>query len=189
MPIYLDETTTDETNPHILDFAVFSDIHTYPPTLFKLRPIHVVFKDFERLFFKKRKGIYTVAKLCFLSSLLDKLKPKLCRLLQDKYCMSNKITVQVNKEVFNLVLEEQIIRRVALMHTEFVRAIDTTNDTYVRITVSLGITSISTTLSIEFIFKVRDIPAHPIFDADDLFNADNADVICSDENDTNNNMC
>jgi hypothetical protein len=174
MPIYLDETTTDETNPYTLDFGVFSDTSSdFPNTVrFKLKPIQVAFKDFERLFFKKRKGAYTVAKLCFLNSLLDNLKPKLSQLLHDKYCTTNKVSILLNKEIFNLVLEERVVRRDALTHLEFVRAIDTTNDTYVRITVSLGITCISTAMTIEFIFKVRNIPARTVFDADDLFSHD-----------------
>ena len=79
------------------------------------------------------------------------------------------MSILVNKEIFNLVLGERNMCRDALVHAEFVRSIDTTNDTYVRITVSLGITSISTTMTIEFIFKVRNIPVHTVFDADDLF--------------------
>lgn len=173
MPVYLDETTTNESNPHIINFAVFSDTLTPPATTFKtfkLKPIHIEFKDFEKLFFKKRKTIYTVAKLCFLNALLNMIKPKLSRLLHDIHCVSNKTSILLNKELFDLVLEDRIKSRVALTHANFVRAIDTTNDTYVRITISLAIMAISSVVNIEFIFKVRNIPAHDIFDADDLLN-------------------
>lgn len=173
MPVYLDETTTDETNPHIIDFAVFSDEAIASPDhniVFKLKPIHIVFRDFEKLFFKKRKTLYTVARLCFLNELFNKIKPKLVRLLQDTHSESNKTSILIGRELFNMVLESRIKSRVALSHSNFVSSIDTTNDTYVRITLSLGIHAISTTMCIEFMFKVRNIPPHPVFDADDLFN-------------------
>lgn len=172
MPVYLDETTTDETNPYIIDFAVFSDSTLTSPChniVFKLKPIHIAFRDFEKLFFKKRRGVYTVARLCFLNELFDKIKPKLARLLQDIYCVSNKTSILLTKEIFNVVLEDRIKSRDALTHCNFIRAIDTTNDTYIRITLSLGIHAISTAVSIEFMFKVRNIPPHSVFDADDLF--------------------
>lgn len=173
MPVYLDEIPTDETNPHIINFAVFSDTALLAPehiATFKLKPIHIAFADFEKLFFKKRRTIYTVAKLCFLNELFSKIKPKLSRMLQDMYCVSNKKSILLNKELFDMVLESRINSRVALTHANLVRAIDTTNDTYVRVTLSLGIASISALINIEFIFKVRNIPPHEIFDANDLLN-------------------
>ena len=60
MPVYLDEIPTDETNPHIINFAVFSDTALLAPehtATFKLKPIHIAFADFEKLFFKKRRTI------------------------------------------------------------------------------------------------------------------------------------
>ena len=91
-------------------------------------------------------------------------------MLQDIYCVSNKKSILLNKELFDMVLESRINSRVALTHANFVRAIDTTNDTYIRITLSLGIVSISALTNIEFIFKVRNIPPHETFDAEDLLN-------------------
>ena len=172
MPVYLDETFTDEMNPNIINFAVFSDTPLLAPEhtmTFKLKPIHITFQDFQKLFFKKRRTLYTTARLCFLNELLDKIKPKLIRLLQDIYCVSNKTSILLTKEIFKAVLEDRIKSRDALTHCNFVRAIDTPNDTYVRITLSLGIRAISTAMSLEFMFKVRNIPPHPVFDADDLF--------------------
>ena len=173
MPVYLDEVTTDETNPHIINFAVFSDTPLSAPAhtvTFKLKPIHIVFKDFEKLFFKRRRTIYTVAKLCFLNELFNKIKPKLSRMLQDMYCVSNKASILLNRELFDMVLESRIKSRVALTHANFVKAIDSTNDTYVRITLSLGIVAISSAVTIEFIFKMRNLPPCELFDADDLLN-------------------
>jgi hypothetical protein len=179
MPVYLDEVTTDETNPHIINFAVFSDTPLLTPAhtgTFKLKPIHIAFNDFEKLFFKRRRTIYTVAKLCFLNELFNKIKPKLSRMLQDMYCVSNKASILLNRELFDMVLESRIKSRVALTHTNFVKAIDSTNDTYVRITLSLGIVAISSAVTIEFIFKMRNLPPCELFDADDLLNSNTLDL-------------
>jgi len=175
MPIYLDEIVTDDSNCHLVNFAVFSDTPLVAPehsVSFKLKPIHIAFKDFEQLFFKRRRVIYTLAKLCFLNELFNKIKPKLSRMLQSMCCVSNKASILLNKELFDMVLEKRIKSRVALTHPNFVKAIDTTNDTYVRITLCLGIVSISSAVSIEFIFKIRNIPPRDdLFNADDLFNS------------------
>lgn len=185
MPVYPDVEETDETNPYLLDLLDVSniDIDTANLSTFKLKPINVSFPVFERLFFKKRHGAYSATKLAFLDSLLNKLKPKLSRELR-KYTSSACETIALNNEIFGLTLIKQmpcsscssssssssILRVKSLSHTEFVRIIDTTNDTYVRTTIHLAVNSISTNLTIEFMFKVKDIPANPCaFDADDLF--------------------
>jgi hypothetical protein len=173
MPIYLDEIATDDSNSHLVNFAVFSDIPLAAPEhsiTLKLRPIHIDFKDFEKLFFKKRRILYTVAKLSFLNELFHKIKPKLSRMLQDIYCVSNKASILLNKELFDMVLETRIRSRVSLTHDNFVKAVDSVNDTYVRITLSLGIVSISAAVNLEFIFKMRNIPPREIFNSDDLLN-------------------
>jgi hypothetical protein len=171
MPVYLDDIATDDTNHHLVNFAVFADIPTAPPEhtiTFKLRPINIAFKDFETLFFKKRKALYTVAKLDFLNDLFNKVKPKISCILQDILRVSNKASILLNKELFDIVLETRIRNRVSLTHVNFVKAINSINDTYVRITLSLGIVAISAALNIEFIFKMKSIPHREIFDADDL---------------------
>ena len=186
MPVYPDVEETDETNPYLLDLLDVSniDIDTANLSTFKLKQINVSFPVFERLFFKKRHCAYSATKLAFLDSLLNKLKPKLSRELR-KYTSSACETIALNNEIFGLTLIKQppscssscsssssssILRVKSLSHTEFVRIIDTTNDTYVRTTIHLAVNSISTNLTIEFMFKVKDIPANPCaFDADDLF--------------------
>ena len=173
MPVYLDETFTDEMNPNIINFAVFSDTPLLAPEhtmTFKLKPIHITFQDFQKLFFKKRRTLYTTARLCFLNELLNKIKPKLSLLLQSTVCVSNRASILLNRELFDMVLETRIKSRVALTHSNLVRAINTTNDTYVRITLSLGIVAISSAVNIEFMFNVRNIPLCEVFNADDLFN-------------------
>ena len=169
----MDETFTDEMNPNIINFAVFSDTPLLAPEhtmTFKLKPIHITFQDFQKLFFKKRRTLYTTARLCFLNELLNKIKPKLSLLLQSTICVSNRASILLNRELFDMVLETRIKSRVALTHTNLVRAINTTNDTYVRITLSLGIVAISSAVNIEFMFNVRNIPLCEVFNADDLFN-------------------
>jgi hypothetical protein len=187
MPVYPDVEETDETNPYLLDLLDVSNIdidnaNIQTISTFKLKPINVSFPVFERLFFKKRHGAYSTTKLAFLDSLLNKLKPKLSRELR-KYTTSACETIALNNEIFGLTLIKQMpcssscssssfssLRVKSLSHTEFVRIIDTTNDTYVRTTIHLAVNSISTNLTIEFMFKVKDIPTNPCaFDADDLF--------------------
>jgi len=172
MPIYPDVEETDETNPHLLDLLDISNVdNSFEPTnkaTFKLKPIHVSFPIFERLFFKKRLGVYSASKLTFLDSLLNKLKPKLSRELR-KYTTTACETITLNHEIFELTLIKRLQVK-SLSHPEFFRILDTTNDTYVRATVHLAVFSISTNLTIEFIFKVKNIPLNDCaFDADDLF--------------------
>jgi hypothetical protein len=173
MPVYLDETYTDDMNPNIINFAVLSDTPLVAPEhtiTFKLKPIHITFQDFQKLFFKKRRTLYTTARLCFLNELLNKIKPKLSLILQSTICVSNRASILLNRELFDMVLETRIKSRVALTHSNLVRAINTTNDTYIRITLSLGIVAISSAVNIEFMFNVRNIPLCEVFNADDLFN-------------------
>jgi len=174
MPIYIDEEGTAETNPNTIDLAVFSDTTCFEnalnATVFKLRPIHIDFCDFVRLFYRKQRlQRYTCVRMCFLDSLLDKLKPKLARLLQKRYVGSCCQSIELNREIFGLSLDDRIVRNTSLSHNVFMRMFDTTNDTFVRTTVHLGILSISTNITIEFTFKVRNIPCLEQFDADDLF--------------------
>ena len=174
MPVYPDEEETDETNPHLLDLLDISNIdNSFEPmnkATFKLKPIHVSFPIFERLFFKKRLGVYSASKLTFLDSLLNKLKPKLSRELR-KYTTTACETIALNHEIFELTLVKRLhVKSQSLSHPEFVRILDTTNDTYVRTTIQLAVFSISTNLTIEFIFKIKNIPTNNCaFDADDLF--------------------
>lgn len=175
MPIYPEtEEETDETNPYLLDLLDISNIENQtvckPQAIFKLKPINVVFPIFERLFFKKRRGVYSTTKTTFLDSLLNKLKPKLMRELR-KYTLSARNAIALSHEIFGLTIGgDTRLRSQSLTHHEFVRAIDTTNDTYVRATVHLALTSISTDMTVEFIFKVMSIPCNQdAFDADDLF--------------------
>ena len=172
MPVYPDVEETDETNPHLLDLLDISNIDNsfelMNKATFKLKPIHVSFPIFERLFFKKRLGVYSASKLTFLDSLLNKLKPKLSRELR-KYTTTACETIALNHEIFGLSLI-QGLRIKSLSHQEFFRILDTTNDTYVRTTIHLAVFSISTNLTIEFIFKIKNIPTNNCaFDADDLF--------------------
>jgi len=172
MPVYPDEEETDETNPHLLDLLDISNVdNSFEPTnkaTFKLKPIQVSFPIFERLFFKKRLCVYSASKLTFLDSLLNKLKPKLARELR-KYTTTAFETISLNHEIFELTII-QGLRIKSLSYPEFIRILDTTNDTYVRATIHLAVFSISTNLTIEFIFKVKNIPFnHCAFDADDLF--------------------
>ena len=172
MPVYPDVEETTETNPYLLDLLDISNVdnsfESMNKATFKLKPIHVSFSIFDRLFFKKRLGVYTTSKLTFLDSLLNKLKPKLTKELR-KYTTTARETIALNHEIFELTLIKGL-RIKSLSHTEFFRIMDTTNDTYVRATVHLAVSSISTNLTIEFIFKVKDIPLNDCaFDADDLF--------------------
>jgi hypothetical protein len=175
MPVYPEtEEETDETNPYLLDLLDISNTENQTvgrsQAIFKLKPINVVFSIFERMFFKKRRGVYSTTKTTFLESLLNKLKPKLTRELR-KYTPTARNAIALSHEIFELTIADDTrLRSQSLTHREFVRAIDTTNDTYVRVTVHLALNSIATDLTIEFIFKVMGIPCNQdAFDADDLF--------------------
>jgi hypothetical protein len=171
MPVYPDVEETDETSPYLLDLLDISNIDNVSRSkaIFKLKPINVSFSVFEKLFFKKRLGVYGASKLIFLDSLLNKLKPKLSRELR-KYTTTACETIALNHEIFGLTLLIKRLRIKSLSYAEFIRILDTTNDTYVRVSTHLAINSISTNLTIEFIFRVKDIPCNPCaFDADDLF--------------------
>ena len=176
MPVYpeTEEEETAETNPYLLDLLDISNIENQTvgrsQAIFKLKPINVVFSIFERMFFKKRRCVYSTTKTTFLDSLLNKLKPKLMRELR-KYTLSARNAITLSREIFELTVSDDTrLRSQSLTHHEFVRAIDTTNDTYVRVSVHLALNSIATDLTVEFIFKVMGIPCNQdAFDADDLF--------------------
>lgn len=173
MPVFPELDETNETNPFLVDLLVVCDnkkiSENAEKVTFKLKPIFVSFDIFEYLFFKKRLGMYRRVKLDFLDSLLTKLKPKLIRYLHcraDSSCKS----ISLSREILELTIDQNKSMSVrGLNHSEFLKVADSSNDTFVRTIVHLGISSINVNLTIEFVFKVEGMPCTIPFDCDDLF--------------------
>jgi len=172
MPIFPDLEETATVNPFLVDLLVVSDnrvITSSTDVTFKLKPIYVCFPIFERLFFKKKGTTYRRVKLTFLNFLLGKLKPKLVRLLH-RYAKTCGESIALTKEIFDLTIDENKCTSLnALSHSEFVRIADSSDDTFVRTIVNLGILNISVNLSLEFVFRIESMPSICPFDSDDLF--------------------
>ena len=176
MPIFPDLEETSTVNPFLVDLLVVSDnkaiSSTAEPVTFKLKPIYVCFSTFERLFFKKRGSTYRRVKLTFLDSLLGKLKPKLVRLLHH-YAKSCGESISLTREIFDLTIDENKCRPInALTHSEFVQVTDSSDDTFVRTIVHLGILSVSVKLTLEFVFRIESMPSVCPFESDDLFSCE-----------------
>lgn len=174
MPIFLELEETSTVNPFLIDLLVVSDNRVIPSSAekvtFKLKPIFISFPIFERLFFKKKGSTYRRVKLTFLNCLLCKLKPKLVRLLH-RYAKTCGESIALTKEIFDLNIDENKCTSMnALTYSEFIRVTDSSDDTFVRTIVNLGILNISVNLTLEFLFRIKLMPevACP-FDSDDLF--------------------
>jgi len=173
MPIFPDLEETTTVNPFLVDLLVVSDNRVITTSAekvtFKLKPIYVCFPTFERLFFKKKGSTYRRVKLTFLNSLLGKLKPKLVRLLHH-YAKTCGESIALTKEIFDLTIDENKCTSLnALTHSEFIRVTDSSNDTFVRTVVNLGILNISVNLTLEFVFRIKSMPIVCPFESDDLF--------------------
>lgn len=174
MPVCPDNVEMNETinsNPFLIDLFVVNKTNAPPDTrekvLVKLKPIRVLFAVFEQSFFKRQRGIYKAVHLIFLDYLFDKLKPSLIRLLH-KNTMPSCVSIALTREIFDIHLCEKDTQKIALTHSEFIKMLDTTDDTYVRVTVNLAINSVAIDLRLEFIFKVQEIPCFQNFDGEDL---------------------
>ena len=173
MPIFPDLEETATVNPFLIDLLVVSDNKAISSNAeqvsFKLKPIFVSFPIFERLFFKKRGSTYRRVKLTFLDSLLKKLKPKLVRLLHP-YVKTCGESIALTREIFDLTIDENKYRPInALTHSEFVQVADSSDDTFVRTIVHLGILTVSVKLTLEFVFRIESMPLIVPFESDDLF--------------------
>jgi hypothetical protein len=173
MPIFPDLEETATVNPFLVDLLVVSDNKIITPTTekvtFKLKPIYVCFSTFERLFFKKKGTSFRRVKLTFLNSLLGKLKPKLVRMLH-RYAKTCGESIALTKEIFDLNIDENKCTSInALTHSEFIQVTDSSDDTFVRTIVNLGILNISVNLTLEFVFRIKLMPAACPFESDDLF--------------------
>jgi hypothetical protein len=176
MPIFPDLEETATVNPFLVDLLVVSDNKAISSNAeqvtFKLKPIHVCFPIFERLFFKKRASTYRRVKLTFLDSLLGKLKPKLVRLLRP-YAKTCGESVSLTREIFDLTIDENKCRPInALTYSEFVQVVDSSDDTFVRTIVHLGILTVSVKLTLEFVFRIDTMPLACPFESDDLFSCE-----------------
>ena len=173
MPVFPDLEGTTTVNPFLVDLLVVSDNRVIPSSAekvtFKLKPIYVCFPTFERLFFKKRGTTYRRVNLAFLNCLLCKLKPKLVRLLH-RYAKTCGESIALTKEIFDLTIDENKCTSMnALTHSEFIRVTNSSDDTFVRTIVNLGILNISVNLSLEFVFRIESMPSICPFESDDLF--------------------
>lgn len=176
MPIFPDLEETATVNPFLIDLLVVKDNKAISSTAekvtFKLKPIYVCFPTFERLFFKKRGSTYRRIKLTFLNSLLGKLKPKLVRLLHH-YANTCGESIALTKEIFDLTIDENKCTSInALTHSEFIKVTDSSDDTFVRASVHLGILSLSVKLTLEFVFRIEAMPTVCPFESDDLFSCE-----------------
>lgn len=173
MPIFPELDNSNETNPFLVDLLVVCDnkeiSESAEKVTFKLKPIFVSFDTFEYLFFKKRLGIYRRIKLDYLDLLLTKIKPKIIRLLQC-YVKSGCESISLTREIFETSIDTNKSMSVrGLTHPEFLKVADSSNDTFTRATIHLAISSISVKLTLEFVFKVKQMPCLIPFDCDDLF--------------------
>lgn len=173
MPVFPDLEETVTVNPFLVDLLVVTDNKAISSNAenvtFKLKPIFVTFEIFERLFFKKRGSTYRRVKLTFLDSLLGKLKPKLVRLLS-RYAKTCGESVALTREIFELTINENKCTSInALTHSEFVHVADSSDDTFVRTIVHLGISTLSVKLTLEFVFRIESMPLIVPFESDDLF--------------------
>jgi hypothetical protein len=176
MPIFTDLEEPNVVNPFLVDLLVVRDNRPISPNaekiLLKLKPIFVTYDIFEYLFFKKHRGKYGRVKLTFLDSLLAKIKPKLIRSL---HCHTNSSckSISLSREILELTIDENKSMSVkGLTHSEFLKVADSPDDTFVRATVHLGISSINVNLTIEFVFKIEAMPCMTPFESDDLFRSE-----------------
>lgn len=177
MPIFTDLDEPNVANPFLVDLLVVHDnkgcnTPTAKKIMLKLKPIFVSHEIFEYLFFKKRRGMYGRVKLTFLDSLLTKLKPKLIRFLHC-HASSSCESISLTREIFKLTIDEnKSMSAKGITHSDFLRVADSSDDTFVRATLHLGISSVDVNLTIEFLFKIEAMPCTIPFESEDLFTSE-----------------
>lgn len=175
MPVFTELDEPNVANPFLVNLLVVSDNRTMCSTAekitLKLKPVFVCYDIFQYLFFKKHRKMYGRVQVAFLDSLLNKLKPNLVRLLHC-HAKSSCESISLTREIFELSIHENKSMSVkGLTHKEFLRVADSPDDTFVKASVHLGISSIHVNLTIEFLFKVESMPCIDSFDSNDLFMA------------------
>jgi hypothetical protein len=149
----------------------------------KLVPIGVDFDIFKKLFFKTRCHRNNLD-IRFLDLLFDKLKASLINNILDFYKFSVKTKILFQKEVFALVVSENIKKEIFLNLDEIIllEQLQKHKSIVSRMTLNLWIHTLSIGLSIEFLFNIKNIKDIIISEKKqqiDLFNHDND--ICEDD--------
>jgi hypothetical protein len=155
-----DISSSEYNDSEIIDIAVLynysDDKSNIQFAKIKLVPIQIDFDIFKNIFFKKRSQVLDIR---VLDVLFDKLKVSLINNILSFQHFSVPTNILFKKEMFALVVSENIKQKVCLNLDEIIllQQLQKCKTAVSRVTLNLWIHTLSIGLRIEFIFNIKNI--------------------------------